>query len=243
MTKYVIKPLPILKIELDMGSFTYRMYYGKKIWAPIYSWYVTDGGRNILIDSAVDAEFVRKSKGIPTKEIMSFEDSLGSLGLRSNDIDLVIQTHLHYDHCGNTFKCRNAKVVVQKEELKFALSPHPAMMNVYHKPFLQGLRFEVVRGRCEIFPGIELIPAPGHSPGTQAVSVVTAKGKAVITGFCSMKENFEPPEEVQEAFPVIPPGIHTNVMDAFDSVLSIRGIADILIPQHDPSFLNISSIP
>src|SRR5512137_957202 len=109
---YRIKPLPILKINVDMGNLTYRMNYGTKIWAGVYSWYIEGGDQPILVDTAAEASFMRDVKGIPTKEILSFEDSLSGLGLKPGDINLVIQTHLHYDHCGNTMKCKNARVVV-----------------------------------------------------------------------------------------------------------------------------------
>lgn len=240
---YRIKPLPMLKINVDMGNLTYRMNYGTKIWAGVYSWYIEGGDQPILVDTAGEASFMRDARGIPTKEILSFEDSLSGLGLKPGDINLVIQTHLHYDHCGHTMKCKNAKVVVQEDELRFALAPHPMMANLYVKSFLKDLRFVTVKGACEIVPGIELIPVPGHTPGAQAVAVNTTHGKAIITGFCSIKENFEPPEELREMWPVLTPGTMTNGMDAFDSALRIKGLADILIPQHDPSFAEVKSIP
>ena len=208
-----------------------------------YSWYIEGSDKQIIVDTGLEASFMRDSRGFPTQEILSFEDSLAGLGLKPSDIDLVIQTNLHYEHCGNTFKCKNAKVVVQEDELKFALSPHPVMANLYVKPFFRDLKFVTIRGPCAIVPGIDLIPAPGHTPGVHAVSVNTVQGKAIISGFCSIKENFEPPEEVREMWPVLTPGTHTNAMDAFDSALRIKGLADILIPQHDPSFVGIKSIP
>ncbi len=96
-------------------------------------------------------------------------------------------------------------------------------------------------------PGIELIPTPGHTPGCMSVSVNTTKGKAIITGFCCLKENFGPPEgvseEIMEVTPIVAPGIHLNAVDGFESLLLVKGLADIPIPCHDPSFLNVKSIP
>jgi len=243
MRKYQIIPLALVKIELDMGMFTYRVNYGKKIWAPVYFWYIAGADKHILVDTAVESDFVRDFRGVPTEKMMSFEDALNVVGLKPDDIELVIQTHLHYDHCVNTFKCRNAKVMVQEDELKFALSPHPLMAKFYHGPLFKDLNFITVKGRYQVVDGIELIPVPGHSTGTQAVSVNTTQGKAIISGFCAIRENFEPPEEVREMWPVVPPGQHTNAIDAYDSVLLIKGLADILLPQHDPSFLGGKVIP
>jgi N-acyl homoserine lactone hydrolase len=44
---------------------------------------------------------------------MDFEDALERIGLAPEKIDIIIQTHLHYDHCGNASKCENAEVIAQ----------------------------------------------------------------------------------------------------------------------------------
>lgn len=243
MSTYRIVPLPLVKIEVDKGIFTYRMNYGEKIWVPIYMWYLEGGEKKVLIDSGVDAEFVRDHRGFPTETIQSFDDALISVGLRADDIDLVIQTHLHYDHCGHTARCCNAKAVVQKEELKFAFSPHPVMANIYMKKLFNDLKFIVLDGDEEILPGIQVILSPGHTPGIQAVCVDTKKGKAVISGHCTILENFDPPDTVRELWPVLAPGTHINSLEAFESMLKLKGLADIIIAQHDPIFMKSKRIP
>ena len=241
--KYQIKPLPLSSIELDLSSMTYRFNYGIKKFLPVYCWYIDGADKHILVDTGTDAIFAREFRGIPAEDIVPFEDALAGLGLKPDDIDFVIQTHLQWDHCANSFKCRNAKIIVQEEELRFAFAPHPILAPTYKRSLLKDLHFELVRGRCEMIPGIELIPTPGHTPGCQSVSVNTAEGRAIITGFCCVKENFEPPEEVREIMPVITPGIHLNAVEGFENALIIKGLADILIPCHDPSFLKVKTIP
>lgn len=226
-----------------MGILTYRYKYGTKIQSPVFFWYIEGADQNILVDTGADADLATSYRGFPTEKITTFEEALASIELKPDDIDLVIQTHLHWDHCANTSKCKNAKVLVTEEELRFALAPHPLTGLSYKKDLLQDLKFVLVNGQYEVAPGIELIPAPGHSPGTQAVAINTEKGKAVITGFCCVKENFEPPEEVRAIMPVITPGTHLNAVDAFESTLRIKGLADILIPMHEPSFVGVKSIP
>ena len=243
MKTYRIRPLPLIRMEVDMGILTYRYKYGTKIQAPVYCWYIEGADKNILIDTGANAEMAISYRGFPTEKIMLFEEALASVGLKPDDIDLVIQTHLHWDHCANTSKCKNAKVLVSEDELRFALSPHPITGLSYRKDLLQNLNFVIVNGQYEVAPGIQLIPAPGHSPGTQAVAIDTEQGKAVITGFCCVRENFEPPDEVREVMPIITPGTHLNAIDAFESALRIKGLADILIPMHEPSFVGVKSIP
>jgi hypothetical protein len=86
--------------------------------------------------------------------------------------------------------------------------------------------------------------------GTQSVSIKTAKGIAVIAGFCCFRENFEvPPVETKimlgtrELRPILTPGEHVNLFQAHDSVVRVKEMADIVIPLHDPEFLQKDSIP
>ena len=240
---YRIRPLLLTKMEIDMGILLYRYRYGEKFMSPTYSWYIEGADRHILIDTAADADMATSYRGFPAEKVATFEEALGSLGLKPDDIDLVIQTHLHWDHCANTAKCTNARVLVNETELNFAFAPHPLTGLSYRKDLLKDLNFVLIDGYYEVAPGIELIPAPGHSPGTMAVAINTAKGKAIITGFCCVRENFYPPEELKKLMPVITPGTHTDTMAAYQSTLRIKGLADILIPIHDPSYADVPSIP
>jgi glyoxylase-like metal-dependent hydrolase (beta-lactamase superfamily II) len=118
------------------------------------------------VDTSTDAKLATKFRGFLSEEIISFKEALAGFGLKPNDIDIVLQTHLHWDHCANTRKCKNAKVIVQKEELRFALAPHPISAPSYKKDLLTDLNFMVVRGPHEVFLGIDLIPRPpAKSPG------------------------------------------------------------------------------
>ena len=247
MRTYKIRAFPLSSMELDKAVLMYRFHYGEKIQVPNVAWLIEGAGKNILVDSAAPAKLATELRGLPAKEIMPFETCLASAGLKPKDIDIIIQTHLQWDHCANTQKCKNAKVLVQEEELRFAYAPHPILAPTYKKSLLTGVNFVLVKGYQEIFPGIELIPTPGHTPGAMSVAVNTEKGKAVITGFCCLKENFGPPqgasEELKELTPVVAPGIHLNAIDGFESVLLVKGLADIVLACHDPSFLEPQTIP
>ena len=111
MRTYRIRPLPLTLMEVDMPIFTFGMNYGRKIRIPLYSWYIEGADDCILVDTSADAKMATDFRGLPAEKIASFEDALAGVGLKPGDINLVIQTHLHWDHCGNTFKCKQAKVV------------------------------------------------------------------------------------------------------------------------------------
>jgi N-acyl homoserine lactone hydrolase len=247
MKTYRIRALPLSSMELDKAVLMYRFHYGQKVQVPNVMWYIEGAEKNILVDTAADAKLATEFRGLPAKEIMSFEEALGSVGLKPNDVDIVVQTHLQWDHCANTQKCKNAKVLVHEIELRFAYAPHPILAPTYKKSLLKGINFVLVKGYQEIAPGIELIPTPGHTPGNMSVAVNTEKGKAIITGFCCLQENFRPPEgvseETREVTPIVAPGIHLNAVDGFESVLLVKGLADIVLACHDPSFLEPKTIP
>ncbi len=97
--------------------------------------------------------------------------------------------------------------------------------------------YVVVDGDYELVPGINLLHVPGHSPGSQAVSVNTDKGKAIITGFCSIRETFDPPASLKSLVPVICPGIHLNVVQAYESIWRIKKLADVILPMHEPDWV------
>lgn len=253
MKDYEIYPLPMARIRLSEGYLTYFMNYDIMVDAIIYSWYIKGPERNIIVDTSCPMDVLLAHRP-DSHEIMSFEEALGKVDLTPEKVDSVIQTQLHYDHVGNTAKCKNAEVIVQREELNFALAPHPVMAGLYHRDMFSRLKLNIIEGDTEIDKGIRLLFTPGHSPGGQSVAVKTAKGTAIITGFCCNMHNFELPkqitgytveslEQLEAMWPVRAPGIHINSLQAFDSTLKVKGLADILVPNHDPMFEKVEKIP
>lgn len=241
---YSIKPLLLGKHLAAKGTFTYLVDWEKQIWVANAFWYIKAGNKNILVDTGVSQSDIQKYlHGQPYEHIRSFIEALSLAGITAEDVDIVIQTHLHFDHCGHTALCKKAKVIVQEAELKFAYSPHALFSGSYNTGFLKGLRLQAVTGDCQILPGINVILVPGHSPGTQAVAVETKDGIAIISGFCSIKENFSPPEKIRTRWPVLAPGVSVNSLQAFDSALKIKGLADIIIPNHDLETAQREEIP
>jgi len=247
MAKYEIVPLVLATIEVEKSKMMYLTDCGQTVTLPTVSFYIRGADQNILVDTGASAELMlRCEPNQPATNIQSFEEALSKQGLRPEDIDIVIQTHLHHDHIGNTAKCTSARVIVQEAELTFALSPHPLFAGVYPGELLRGLRFQPVRGDTEVIDGIRVLLTPGHSPGTQSVAVETAKGTAIITGFCCIRETFEVSPATMAVSPswlIYTPGCHTDALAAFDSTLKVKGLADILVPNHEPELREIEKIP
>ena len=161
MKEYTIYPMTVGANETDQGVMTYLRGYGKRIWIPIYVFLIKGSDRNILVDTGLEQfvvpDHVGRDYGL---KIMEFEDALKSHGLAPEDIDIVIHTHLHNDHCENDYKCTNAKIVVQRAEYDFFLNPHP-LDHRYYPDLLDGLDVEIVEGdvtldgrdRLDLFTG------------------------------------------------------------------------------------------
>lgn len=242
MGNCIIYPIPLLEFELDKSRMTNGFNFGQPITLVVYTWYIEGARDRILVDAGPSFEYYTKVRGIPAREIQSLESGLGELGMSLGDIDIVVATQLHHDHIAQARKFSRSKVVVQQAELEFARNPHTLFVPLYSREFFEGLDFEVVVGDVEICEGVSLLATPGHSPGGQAVSVKTARGVAVIAGLCSIRENFEPPSPINHELPVIPPGIHTDVLVAYDSTLRIKEAADIVLPLHEPELRLAGSI-
>ena len=237
MTTYTIYPLVVGAKETDQGMMTYLKFYGERIWIPIIMFYLKGGDKNILVDTGLE-DFVvpdelKERYGV---DILYFEDALAKVGLKPEDIDIIIHTHLHNDHCENDYKCPQAKIYVQKAEYEFFLNPHP-IDHRYYSDILDGLNVITIEGDQEIVDGIGVVFTPGHTPGGQSVVVNTTEGKAIITGFCCNEKNFP------KVGPVVTPGIHINAIDAYESAKRIKEMADILLPNHAWSVAQRGQIP
>lgn len=243
MSNLVIHPIPLVKGMNETSKMTYGFNFGKPFDYTGYVWYISGAGDRILVDGGASIDYLRNVRGVMADEVKSIEVGLGELGLGLEDIDIIIATHLHHDHIAQAALFPKAKVIVQRKELEFARSPHPSCIGHFDARFLEGLKFEIIEGDAGICEGISVFSTPGHTVGGQSVSVQTARGNAVISGMCTIKENFYPAPPVSDLMPVITPGILTNTLEAYDSTLKIKEMADIIVTLHDSEFREKKTIP
>lgn len=244
MSGHVIRPIPLFKVEnVPPYLMTYLLSFLPPHNMGFYVWYIEGPEKKILVDAGGTLEgmalwFQFVTTGASGTPIQSLEQGLSDAGLNPEDIDTVILTHLHIDHVELASKFANAKFVVQKSELDFALNPHPSAAAFFNKELFDGLDFQILDGDEEIVDGVKVFLTPGHTAGGQSVAVDTDSGKAVITGFCCVRQNFEPPEMLAAMLPILTPGMHLNVIQIFDSMLKVKETADVIIPLHEPEYLD-----
>jgi glyoxylase-like metal-dependent hydrolase (beta-lactamase superfamily II) len=126
MGNYRIHPIVMGTKVFDKGMMTYQHDYGTPYTIPIYCWYIEGGNKKILVDTGEMHPVISddRERAIGGR-IYTFEQGLGRYGLRPEDIDVVIHTHLHSDHCENDYKCTNATFYIHEQELRTISNPHP----------------------------------------------------------------------------------------------------------------------
>jgi glyoxylase-like metal-dependent hydrolase (beta-lactamase superfamily II) len=142
---------------------------------PVHGFVVTHPRGAVLVDTGVggprewldDWRVVNRSAAA----------ALAELDMTPGDIGLVINTHLHFDHCGQNAVFRHAAFCVQRAELARAEREAPELRDWFS---FAGARFELLDGDAEVLPGLSVIATPGHTAGHQCVVVRAADGASDI---------------------------------------------------------------
>ncbi|MEW5911828.1 MAG: N-acyl homoserine lactonase family protein [Thermodesulfobacteriota bacterium] len=236
-------------MSAEKSNFTYQMDQGVKIVSPILMYFIEGAGSKILVDTGVsDPEWAAKYhhpiKRRPEEEPLT---ALRGLGVEPQDLDLIINTHLHWDHCFNNHLFSRARILVQEAELRYAIAPLACQALFYESAavgltpsWLKSLeRIQPVRGEYKVEEGISLVPLPGHTLGCQGVLVQLASGPCLLAGDnCPLLENWEG-NQLQKH---IPPGIHVNLTDCYDSFARMEQITDRILPGHDLKALAMKQV-
>ncbi|MGB0543752.1 MAG: MBL fold metallo-hydrolase [Longimicrobiales bacterium] len=143
----------------------------------------------VLIDTGIGNKYGEKfadiygvlNAGEPTR----LEDGIRDAGFDPSDVDIVLSTHLHFDHAGgNTVRDEsgvirpsfpNARYVVQRGELDFAHSQNERIRASYllenFEPITEAGLWHLVEGEADVTEGISVVPTPGHTPHHQSVLI------------------------------------------------------------------------
>jgi N-acyl homoserine lactone hydrolase len=95
------------------------------------------------------------------------------------DVVCVINTHLHFDHCGGNRLFAGTPIYVQRREREAARTEDYTITEWVE---FEGATYVELEGEHELLPGVRVVPTPGHSPGHQSVLVETDDGLAVVAG-------------------------------------------------------------
>ena len=138
-------------------------------WMPVNAWAVSAREGVVLVDTGVTET---------TPEI----EAQWPLRLRPwpelGAVNCVVNTHLHFDHCGGNVRFAHVPIFVQRAEYDAVAAPDYVVEWVR----FPGACYELLDGDEEVLPGISVLSTPGHSPGHQAVVVAVDEGPVVLAG-------------------------------------------------------------
>ena len=200
------------------------------------AFYIDDNGTKILVDSGV-GDFdrihrIRKERGdrYYLKALEPLEDQLKKLGVQPNDIDIVVNTHLHWDHIGGNQLFPNAQLMIPADDLPYFLSapvwaPHfyPGMRECV----TQMARIKPINGKGTISKHVHFLQLGGHTPGSLAVFIETASSVIALAG------DIVPKYENWEHNWLGPGGNIWNLGELAKAYDTLHIRADTVIPAHD----------
>jgi glyoxylase-like metal-dependent hydrolase (beta-lactamase superfamily II) len=201
-----------------------------------YVWVIRGPHGTFVVDSGFDDAMARKRGRTIVSPV---GDALQAMGVLPADVEHVIVTHLHYDHCGNHGLFPRAQYHLQDEEMAYATGRYMCH-RVIRLPFEVDDVVAMVRkvfdgrvsfhdGTWEMAPGVTVHRIGGHSKGLQCVRVKTRRGHVVLAADASHLYAHIDEERV---FPIA-----FSIGDVLEGYRTIKGLADSpdhIIPGHDP---------
>ncbi len=180
---------------------------------------IRDGGKNIVLDPGI---LQLGRYGCLLKRLVEF-------GLKPADIDMVINTHCHYDHAEANYMWRGKPLLIHEAEYDYAAELY---WPEWRGAFIDILDVERFRGEKSVTKNVRLIETPGHTPGSVSALVETAEGLVACIGDAAIvKEDYL---EFRE------PMVVTKNISGATAVESLKKIAwhkpVLVIPGHDTAF-------
>ena len=226
-----------------MGFQRSGLFYGdlsgEKFQIPITCYLVRTSDAVILFDTGVSPRAVPGLMRNDSYARFTDEDllvhRLDALGLEPSQVDMVVLSHLHYDHAGGAALFPSSELIVQKDEYAYAHYPASFFESFYYrKNFeLPGAKWRLLDGDTELVPGVSVLRTDGHTPGHQSLLVeLPETGTVVLAGdACYWQESIDKER---------PPGVVWNPTLALHSIKKLKTIARLvggrIFPSHDPVF-------
>lgn len=237
-------------LMLDKSLATWNHNQGIEFRFPVYSLYIDHPDAKVLIDTGFEKEWVERNLPFEKphqSDEQRIDAQLAKIGVDPADIDIVINSHLHFDHCSNNKLFPQATFYFSKSELRHSYVPDPWERLGYDPdlvaiPGMKTVLLELGAFEYEVLPGITLVETPGHSVGHLS-AIVRPGGDArpMVFPFDVAYTTYNLKNRVLM-------GLHSDPRELLDSMNRIENIAqkidgDIFY-SHDPEeFTNYRLAP
>lgn len=231
--QYTVTALKMGDLLVDKSSLTSGIGVGEDIKIPIWAAAIEGNGKKILVDTGIHSREWVEANIAPCgqQEDEKIEQALSKIGWNCCDVDIVINSHLHYDHCGNNMLFENATFYIQKEEWENAFNPVENqkcfyIQELFGKKAMRYTNIRFLHGEAEVAEGIKAISTPGHCKAHQSVLVNTKEGVV-----CVSADAVNLVENIRDN---VTPNILVNSQQVYSSMELIRRTADFILPGHEP---------
>jgi len=192
---------------------------------PCYTYLLTSPAHCVLVDSGPDTA----AASVAGFEVIgdartALTQALQSRNRTPNDVDILLHTHLHYDHMQNDDLFPYAVIVVNEREIPWANSGQDRFY-VGVETFLNAAksRLRLIDRELDLLDGIRILPNGGHTPGHQSVLVTTESGPTCLCAdIIPLADNRS----------ILPPSLDPAATRAFMD--RIRESSWTIVPGHDP---------
>lgn len=223
-------------LKSSMAMVLWNTDWEKTIERNYYLWVIQGERETLLVDCGVAPSLAEERK---ISGYVNPVEVLRRMGIEASEVKKIILTHIHFDHVSGIELFPKATLYVQEKEFHFWIKDPMAKKPPFLKftdpvgnAYLANLegtdRLILVQGDQVLMPGIELLLAPGHSPGLQVVAVNTLRGTAIVGSDCAhLFRNYE--EEIPSSFIID----MIAWMKSYERLKSKVSSLDLLFPGHD----------
>ena len=226
-----------------MGFERSGLFYGElsgdRVQIPVTCYLIRTSDATILFDTGLSPRAIPGLRRTDPLARFTEEDllvhRLDSLGLEPASVDLVVLSHLHYDHAGGAALFQDSELIVQQDEYSYAHYPASFFASFYYRKNydLPGYRWRLLDGDAELVPGITALRSDGHTPGHQSLLVeLPQTGPVILAGDCCYWQ--------QSIDHETPPGVVWDPTRAMHAIKRLKTIARLMggriFPSHDPAF-------
>jgi 4-pyridoxolactonase len=163
-------------LVIDASDVHWHIDAGNPVRFPVYSVLIEHPDGLILYDTGYDLDHVNKVLPFELPEQtpgQTIPAQLALCGFKPTDVDIVVNSHFHFDHVGGNKYLTNATTLVHKEELRHAKVPEPFERLGYSDTSFDhaDVKYKPISGDYEIAPGVWLFETPGHTIGHYSLLV------------------------------------------------------------------------
>ena len=228
------------------GELSYLMEGGEsRVRLPIPAYLIEHPKGRVLFDAGMHIDCRTDPAGRLGQRLMSLFQfdyrageevgaRLAALGRDPAEIDILINSHLHFDHAGGNAQIPNATLVVQRREWDAGMDPDSAAKRGFNpRDFDLGHKLRLIDGGHDLFGdgSVVCLPTPGHTPGHQSLKLRLPSGEIVLAAdscyFCRTLRERRLPRFVFD---------REQMLASLDRLAALERVGARIFFGHDPEF-------